>query len=811
MSNLRRELSHALRNLAREPLFAGTILLTLATGIGANVAIFSVVNGILLRPLPFAEPSRVIQLSRTNSASTVSEPELVDLERDAQSFSSIGAFAYADGNIAGGDDSEAERVRISRVTPGFFETLRPSFHLGRAISESEDRPGAPDVAVISYGLWQRRFGMDPRAVGQEIVLDDTPRLIVGVLPQHFNYPAPNVAVWVPLRLDRQAMVARNNHYLQVIGRLADGVGMASAYAEVRALRDRWMQDFPESYRQSDPLQVDVAPIRERIVGTTEPYLVALLGAVAFVLLIACANVANLLVARGEARRREMAIRSALGATRRRLAVQLSLESAILMVAGGLSGIVVAVATVRGIVAAAPASIPRTGEIRVDTPALLFAAGLSLLTGALFSLAPILRGAGTSATIALSSGSRNGRQSGGPSARRTRIALVVSEITLAVIMLAGAGIFLRTLIGLQQTKLGFAADDVVTARLSLPRSHYDGIKAARFFGDLVDRTNSLPGVASAAAVAWTPLIDGGGNWSIEIEGQPVGSIGEAPTASPQQVTPGFFSTMSIPLIAGRDFTSHDGPTSELVAIVNETFALRMWSTRNVVGRRFRMATPNWPLMAVVGLVGDTRAEGITEPVPPIMYFPHAQARISSYFTSPGMTLVVRSADELGGLVSPIKQIVRDLDPNVPVSDVRAMVDIVESTLARHRFTTLLLNALAAFALLLAAIGIHGVISYGVTLRQYEFGVRLALGSGRGRVFLMVLREGLMITGAGLAIGFVGVFLLARILRNMLAELGSMHASTLLGVALLLGCVSALAILAPVRRATAINPTQALRNG
>jgi DNA-binding PadR family transcriptional regulator len=440
------------------PAFTATILITLALGIGANVAIFSVVSGVLLRPLPFADAERVIQLSNGDSPSMLSEPEVVDLTRDARSFARIGTYSYADGNVTGGQ--EAERVRIARVSAGFFQTLSPTPYLGRVFTTEEDAAGAGDVVVISYGLWQRRFGMDAAAIGKQIVLNGTPRTVVGVMPAHLDYPTDAVAVWLPIRLDRETTFTRNrnNHYLRLIARLAPGVTLERADAEVRALRDRWTRDFPNNYKPSDPLQVDVRPIRDRVVGSAEPYLVALLGAVGFVLLIACVNVANLLLARGEVRRKEMMIRSALGAKRGRIAMQLSLESAILTFGGGLLGVAVAYPALRMIVAAAPGSIPRVGEIRLDVHALLFAAIVCVVTGVLFALVPIVRGANVGVLTALNSGSRNAAQSGGRGARRTRGFLVASEVALAVMMLAGAGLFLRTLMNLRRTDLGFASSE-----------------------------------------------------------------------------------------------------------------------------------------------------------------------------------------------------------------------------------------------------------------------------------------------------------------------------------------------------------------
>jgi predicted permease len=810
LSNWRHDLLYALRSLRRDPAFTATIFATLALGIGANVAIFSVVSGVLLRPLPFLEADRVIQLSNGDSPSTLSEPEVVDLARDARSFANLGAYSYADGNITGG--AEAERVRIVRVSTGFFQTLSPTLFLGRVFTADEDRAGAADVVVISYELWQRRFGMNPAAVGQHIILNDVPRMVVGITPPHFDYPSATAAVWTPLRLDRESMVTRNNHYLRVIGRLSPGVTIAAADAEMRTIRDRWTRDFPQSYKASDPLQVDVKPIRDRVVGATQPYLFALLGAVGFVLLIACVNVANLLLARGEVRRKEITIRSALGASRTRIAMQLTLESAILTLGSGLFGIAVAYPALRMIIAAAPGSIPRIGEVHLDTEALLFAGLICVATGVLFALAPIVRGMNVGPLTALNSGARNAVQTGGRAARRRRGVLVVSEVALAVVMLAGAGLFLRTLINLQQTQLGFTPEGVLTARMSLPRPAYNSEKGANFTAALVARARTMPGVTHAAAMAWLPIIDGGGAWSVMAEAAPGSTVAETPTSAPQQVTPGFFATMSIRLLRGRDFTDSDVATSEPVVVVNEAFAKRLWQTDDVLGRKFRLTTNGMPLMTVVGVVANTRVDGLTEPPPPIMYFPHQQARITGYFAALSMSLLVRtSSPSVDAIVPAIKQAVRELDARVPVSDIRTMGNVVASSIARHRFTTLLLGGLAAFAVFLAAIGIYGIIAYSVAQRRYEFGVRMALGAGRGRVLSLVMREGLGVVLVGLAVGLSGVVLLGRVLGSMLVGIGALDGPTFVGVSAILLIVALLALAIPAQRATAIDPTEALRNG
>ena len=807
IKGLTQDVRYGLRSMMRVPAFTLTVLCTIALGIGANVAIFTVVNAVLLRPLPFRDSDRVIQLANGASAASLSEPEFVDLQRDARSFADIGAFSYTDGNVTGG--VEAERVRIARVTAGFFRVLGTEPVAGRGFTAEEDVPGGPDAVVISHGLWVRRFGGAADVVGKDITINGVERVIVGVMPRHFDFPTASVAVWTPLRLNPDSLWARNNHYLRVIARLQPGVSMQGAQAEVVGLRERWAREYPEAYRADDPLIADVAPIRERVLGQTRPYMIALAGAVGFVLLIACVNVANLLLARGEGRRKEIAIRAALGATRSRIAAQLSAESALLAGAGGAIGLALAWPLQRVLVAVAPASLPRVQSIAMDGSVLLFTVGLCTLTGMLFALAPIVRGAATSALATLNSGTRN-TSAGGRSARGTRTVLVVSEIALAVMMLTGAGMFLRHLLALQRTDLGFATHNIETLRLSLPNGAYNGASAVAFVDELVARVSRLPNVRSASAMAWTPIVDGGGSWSIMGDATTPADMSEAPVTAPQQVTPEFFATLSIPLMRGRTLQATDRASAPLVVVVNQTLARTLWGERDPIGRRLRLMGEGSPWAEVVGVVGDTRVDGITEPAPPIVYFPHAQAGQSGYFTANSMTLLI--AHGAGESVIPaVRHAVQELDPNVPISEVRSMDDVVASTIANHRFTTLLLAGFALLALLLAAVGIYGVIAYQVTQRRYEFGVRMALGAGSGGVLRQVVKEGMMLTVSGLVLGLAGALMVGRLLAAMLSGIGAVDAVTMAAVSGFLICVALLALAIPATQAMRVSPTEALRGG
>jgi len=794
------------RALRARPALAIISILSLALGIGANVAIFTVVEAVLLRPLPFEDAARIVQLANRDNATTLSGPELFDLRRESKTLSPIGAFAMANGNVTGGR-SDAERVRVARVTAGFFEVLRPSLVVGRPFTTAEDRPGAADVVVVGRELSVRAFGSPEDAAGKTLLLNGAPRIVIGVMPAAFGYPAPGVDVWIPLALDPANPGERRNHNYRVIGRLAGSATVANAQAEVDAQRGAWQRQYPGLYDPSRPLVADVVTIGDRILGATRPYLLAMLGAVAFVLLIGCANVASLLLIYGESRRKDLAISIAMGASRSRLAMRSMSESLLLAGGGGALGAVLAVPVYRVLVALAPASIPRVGEAHVDLPVLAFALAVSIASALASGLVPLVRVFRETDSAALRSTGRSPSPAGGKSMPRMHSALVVAEVALAAVMLGGATLLARSLINLQRTDLGFSPQHVMTARVSLPRPAYDDTKAVATIQAMVARLQEMPGARRASAMAWTPIADGGGMWSIEADGRPPRSNADAPTAAPQQVTPGFFQTLSTPILRGRDFTWADGPGAQLVAIVNEGFGRLLWKSDDPLGRRFRMFAPNAQWVTIVGVVPDSRVDGIMEAAPPVMYFPHAQAGLGSYFISLDMTLAV-SYDGEAPLAPAIRRVVRDLDPNVPVSDVRTLEDVVGSTIAQQRFTSALVAGFAVLAGLLAGVGIYGVIAYGVAQRRFEIGVRMALGAARREVLGSVVRRGLGLSLAGLGIGLVGVATVGRLLGTLLYEVDVLDPASLGVAACVLLVVTLAALVVPARRAMNVNPVEVL---
>jgi putative ABC transport system permease protein len=807
MWTFRRDVSYTLRGMLRTPAFTAVILATLALGIGANVAIFSVVNGILLRPLPFREPERIVAVAHKDPYWTVSEPEFVDYQRDGSSLSRLAAYTAWEANLTGGD--EPERVGASRVSEGFFAIFGLAPQLGRVFAPEEELPGGQDVVVISDGLWRRYFGADHAIIGKTLMLNEVPRTVIGVMPQRFDYPTPSIAVWTPLRLNRDSLWTRNNHYLQLVGQLAPGVSLAQSQAELTTLALRFTRDYPETYFPGKPLVPEISPLRERLLGSTRPYLLALVGAVGFVLLIACVNVANLLLARGETRRKELAIRAALGASAARLTRQLLTESALLALAGGMLGLALAWWGVRLLIALAPSSIPRLGDVHVDLPVLAFTVTLSILTGLLFGLAPAVRAVRADSADTLKEGGKTSAIGGG--LRHARRALVVSEVALAVITLAGAGLLVRSLWKLQAIDLGFDPTAMLTMRLSLPTRSYDEARAVEFYRELSSRVEHLTGVRSVAATGALPLASGDDIWSIFVDGHVAKAISEAPSAKPHQVTPGYFGVMGIPILRGRAFTAADREDAPPVTIVDETMARQLWPGQDPLGHTLKMFSDSAPWVTVVGVARNVRSGGFQTDAPPTMYFPHAQAGRSAYGTPRTMTLVVKTTGDPLTLTGAVRRVVRELGPTVPISQTQSMEQVIGASIASRRFTTTMLGAFAALALVLAGIGIYGVIAYGVSQRTSEIGLRMALGAERRSVLLLVLSDGLQMTLLGLALGLAGALAVARLLRSLLVGVSAVDVPTLAIVSLALVGVALLASALPARRAMSVSPTEALRGG
>src|SRR5688572_20361428 len=688
---------HTLRGLARTPAFTAVVLLTLALGIGANAAIFSVVNGVLLQPLPFPDPDRLVDFRHEEPYSNISEPEFSDYRRDMRSLERLAAYTGTDLNLEG--DQQPVRVVGGRVSDGFFPVMGVAPLLGRTFAPDEEKParGPAPVVLISEAVWRTHFGADPDILTREIRLNGVPRRVIGVMPDRFGLPDAEVGVWLPLRLDYDSLWTRNNHHLLMVGRLKPGATVAEANLEANLLTRRWVKDFPETYQPGQALVAEIKPMMERVLNNSRPYLVTLLAAVGFVLLIACANVANLLLIRGEARRRELGIRTALGASGSRLVAQQLTESGVLAIGGGGLGLLVAWGGVRVLLSLAPATLPRLEQVKLDEAVLLFTLLVSLGTGLLFGLLPALRASRGDAASALRDGARSTSRGG----TRMRRGLVMGEVALAVVMLSGAGLLVRSLLSLQKTDIGFDDSGILTARVNLPPLNYDSdAKAIARIAEIEERVRALPGVVSAGTMGWTPVVGEGGTWSISIDGTEAPQIAGAPNADPLQVTPGYFGTLGVPMLRGRAFTEQDREDAPPVVIVNEAMAKALWPGQDPVGHTLKMyGNPGTPWVPIVGVARDILSRGVGKTTPPTMFFPYAQAGKSAYFVPRQVTLAVKTTGNPEALGPAVSRIVHQLDPGAPVSEVRSMEAVMGTALASRRFTTVLLGWFAALALLI----------------------------------------------------------------------------------------------------------------
>ncbi len=802
LQSIWQDVRESVRGLSKQPVLAMVIIGTLSLGIGANVAIFSVIRGVLLRPLPFREAAGIVRVGHAAPYGNVSELEYLDYKEQTRSFSRLAAVVGASLSFTG-DGTAPERVRGARVSDGFFDILGAPPLLGRTFQAADDTPDAAPTLIISYELWMRRFGGDSGVIGRNVLTNGASRTIAGVMPPHFGYPSADVQAWMPLQLNRDSVMTRNNHFLQMVARLTPGTTPGQAQAEITAMARQFAEDYPDIY--SEPMVGRVEPIMDVVVGGTKPFLLALSGAVVFVLLIACLNVANLLLARGEGRRHELAVRTAMGASRLRLMRRLFTETTVLAVAGGAAGMAVGWIGVRGLIRLAPANIPRLAEIAMDPVVLVFALGVTLSAAILFGLLPALRASATDEIDALRAGARTT----GPT-RSTRRVLVVAEIALAVVTLTGAGLMLQSLNRLQSSELGMDPTHVLAAQINLPQWEYDGPRAAVFYETFLNRVRSVPGVAAAAAVSDLPVADGNSMWSILIDGQPRTTVAAAPVAMPQQITPGYFATMGTRVRRGRDFTAEDREGAPLVALVNETMERKYWASRGAIGGTLAMFSPDWPQVTVVGVVEDTRHGGFQAEVPPTMYFPHQQAGLSAYYVPLQMNVVLRATNDPLSLIGTVRTISRELAPDAPVERVESMKRIVALSVANRTFTTQLIALFAAVGLVLAGIGIYGLISYGVLQRRAEIGLRMALGAGRGRVLRLFMGEGVVLATAGLFIGVIISITVHRFIASMLVDTAGTDFLTLISVALLLFAATMTASWLPAFRATRIEPVRALRS-
>jgi predicted permease len=798
--------AYAARGLRRRPGFTAIVVGAIALGVGANAAIFSVVNGILIRPLPYPNADQVFSFGHEPPQWLTSAPNFLDYRRDMKSVSGLAAYGRGNATLVGND--APERVHVVRASEDFFPVLGVHPYIGRSFANDEYAPRISSVIVLSYALWQRDFGGDRGVLGHTVSLEGIPRTVVGVMPAGFSYPDTRIDAWMPLqRFNPDSAGDRSNNFLFMVGRLAPGATLEKARVEARTIAKRIMATYPQNFDPAKPLVPHLSSVTDDLVGNTRPYLLALLGAVAFVLIIACANVANLLLVRGEGRQKEMSVRSALGASPGRLLTQLLTESVLLALAGASLGLLLAWAGDRGLVALAPASIPRRDAIAIDWHVVAFTACTATLTSLFIGAIPAWRASRADAADALKEGARGSTLHSG--ARAIRRALVVAEMALAVMALTGAGMLLRSLWNLEQPTLGFDPQHVLTARVSLLRSAYKDDRAALFFDQLLAKIRTTPGVHEAGASGWLPVVDAGGLWGYQPEGGTYPD-GRWPSAVPQQATAGYFAAAGIKVLEGRGFDETDRAGSLPVAVVSKRFADLTWPHQDAIGKQFKLGGPASPLMTIVGVVDDIRARGFGDTPEPTMYFAFPQSGQTAYNEPREMSLLIRVNGNPMHFVRALTDAVHALDATVPASDIQTLGTVVQASVSSRRFNTALLAAFAGLALLLAAIGTYGVISYTVTQRRFEIGVRMALGAEDRSVVALVMSEGMRLALLGLVLGVLASLAVGRAIGSMLVDVRVVDLPSIAVTALLLAVVAIIASLVPARRALRVNPIDALRS-
>jgi putative ABC transport system permease protein len=800
MDTLLRDIRYGVRGLLKRPGFTAIALIALALGIGANTAIFSLVNAVLLRPLPFAEPDKLVwvfgNIRNGANRASVSPLDFLDYRKQNTAFEEFAASIGVPISLNLTGNGEPERLTGAAVTGNYFQALGVKAALGRTFLLENEKPGSDQVAVLSYGLWQKRFGGDPDILNKTVTLDGKTCQVLGVMAQDFSFPQ-SAELWVPLNFDiSPGMKQRKAHFLRPIGKLKPGVTLAQAQADTDAVARRLEEQYPET---NTGWNLRLVSLREQLVGKSRPTLFILFGAVGFVLLIACANVANLLLIRAAGRQKEIALRTALGAGRFRIARQMITESVLLALAGGALGTLLAFWGIDLLVALSAGSIPPTAHVKIDAIVLGFTLLISLVTGVLFGLAPALRTMRLNLSESLKEGGRT--PSEGAQRNRTRSVLVVLESAVAVVLLIGAGLLVRSLIQLQNTNPGFDAHNVLTMNVQLPREKYaTPDKAANFFEQLESRVGGLPGVENVGLISELPLSGQPNDMPYTVEGRPPVSIDQAFDDDFRQVNRQYFSAMRIPLVRGRNFTEQEVRQSAKVVIISELLARQTFPNEEPLGKRLIMSMGNQPF-EIIGIVGDIRHRALEFGPAAAMYMP-------TYETG-GMNLVIRTKGEPTSIAAAVRKEVQDIDPDQPVAAVRTMEQWLDTSVAGPRYRTTLLALFALVALVLAATGIYGVMSYSVTQRTHEIGVRMALGARRLDVLKLVVRQGMTLVVIGVGLGLLGAFALTRVMSSLLFGVTTRDPVTFVVVAGLLTLIAFVACYLPARRATKVDPLVALR--
>ena len=801
MSTLWQDVRYGLRMLFKNPGFSAVAVLTLALGIGVNSAIFSVVNAVLLRPLPFNDSERIITLRETlpqGGEGSISVPNLKDWREQNDVFEKIAAYDLRNFNLQNADSPE--RVSGAAVTVEFFDVLGVAPVAGRAFLSGEDQTNGQRIVILSNALWRRNFGSDPQVIGKSIALNGEQFTVVGVMGREFRFPARTAELWVPLVFTNDQSASRGSHAFSAIGRLKPGVSLDQAQEQMSGIARRIEAQYPA---QQAGRNVKLTRLQEALVGYMRPALLVLLGAVAFVLLIACTNVANLLLARALARHREIAIRTALGAGRARLVRQFLTESVLLSFLGGALGLLLAYWGIDGLVALAGNYLPRASEVGLDGRVVGFTLLLSLMVGVLFGLAPALQISKTDVQESLKEGGSAGNS---PRRNRLRSALIVAEIASSLVLLVGAGLLIKSFVRLQGTESGLRPENVLTMRLSLPAGKYNTPQArTAFYDQVLERVSALPGVEAAGVINYLPLQQYGFNGEIEVEGQAAPQAGQAsPLVEFRAASVDYFRALRIPLVAGRFFSNADRNEAAPVAIVNQTFANRLLPNQDPVGKRIRPGDGPW--ITIIGVVGDVKQAGLTRSVMPEMFAPVALGPASMTQT---MSLAVRATAAPTELTSAVRREIQAVDPLQPIYNVQTMETVISESVSDRRLNMMLLSIFASLALALASIGIYSVMAYMVTQHTREIGIRMALGAGRGDILKLVVGQGMVLALVGVAFGVPAAFALMRFLSSLLFGVSPGDPLTFAVVTLLLLGVAFLACYIPARRAMRTDPMEALR--
>ncbi len=796
------ELRHAARQFMKHPGFTLIAVVTLGLGIGANTAIFSVVNAVLLRPLPYEEADRLVIVSESNPIQgrqdmNLSHPTFLDFAERNESFERLAALRTSVVTLAGGD--EAARVRIALVTHDLFATLRVAPARGRTFDSEEDRPDGAPVVVVSHGLWQRRFGADPALIGKSITLNGSPYAVIGIMPPGFAFPSETIELWAALGPYTTNTQNRGVHILLVVGRLERNVMLREAQAEVEAIADAIQQEFPDA----DPGHTAyVTPLQTRLVGDMRFPLLVLFGAVVFVLLIACANVADLVMVRAFARYKEVAVRTALGASRWRLMRQLLMESMLLALAGGALAVAFALWGIDLLVASISGFVPRADLIGVDVQVLVFTLAVSIATGVAFGLLPALRASKSDVAQALKE--RLPSTGGGPGFR-DRMVLTVGQVAVSLVLLIGAGLMIKSMWRLQRVDPGFEAENVLTMTVSLIGSEYDtDDEVIAFYRDLQGRLQALPGVRSASAVNALPISGGDSEGQLTIEARPF-APGEAPGATFRRILPNYFRTAGIPLLQGREFDARDGGSEPFVVIISQSIAKLYWPDGDAIGRRIKVGPEALePWLTIVGVVADVRNEGLDAALGLDTYEPHTQRVWRT------MNVIVRTEIDPLAVVSSVRDEIRSASADLPVYNIATMRERISRSFSARRFITVLLSFFAAIALFLAALGLYGALSFSVGQRTREFGIRAALGADPRDILSLVFRQGMIPVAVGLIVGIGAALVLSRLLSDLVHAVSPSDPVTFVTFSFTLAATALLACYIPARRATRIDPIEALRH-